>query len=398
VKVALVTRFGWPAVGGIETLVRTVAAPLSISHDVRVFAHRIDSHDTDWLGPLDRATSFPPQVDPVSGVATIQLRLRPIDLAALAPLLLLFQALPTHRIVRSVISRPFDRLHTPVAGRRFASQIGEADVVHRFGGNRMALATVSAAQRLNCPVVITPLAHPGHWDDDPISARAYRSADLILATSVADAQIYERLGVSPDRLEICPLPSRQPNLGGGPELRRSAGIAGPLILFLGARRANKGVDQLLRAAELIAQRRPEARFAFVGPGAALQARPVNVLDVGEVDERERDAWLDAADLLCLPSSAESFGMVISEAWSAGVPVVTSDLPVLRERMKDSGAGLAVSRDPHHLAEAIAELLGDDALRREMGRAGHAHWKRTLSPDAIARWHASAYNRLAGSHR
>jgi glycosyltransferase involved in cell wall biosynthesis len=375
-EIAISSRFAWPNIGGAETLVRTIAGALAArDHTVSVFAHRIDSGGPEWLGYLDRGPVFPVQIDPASGVPTAQLRLSPMDAMAMAPFLALMRLAPTDPIQERA-ARWFERVHAGISGRCFSRQFGTAEIVHRFGGNRMALATVGAARRLGSPVVITPLAHPGQWDDDPVSALAYQDADLVFATSHADAQTYEGLGVDPAQIKVCPLPSRPAAKGGGSELRSERDIEGPIVLFLGVRRPYKGVRQLLEAAPQLASKIPEATIALVGPGPRVDHDQPNVIDVGFVDEAERDRWLDAADLVCLPSSAESFGLAVSDAWSAGIPVVTSDIPVLRERVMAASGGLAVTAEPGPLADAIISLLEDDALRRSMGNAGQRHWSET----------------------
>jgi glycosyltransferase involved in cell wall biosynthesis len=392
-RIALVERFAWPRVGGIENVVRSLSAALAPRHAVEVFAHRIDDGPVTWRGRLDRTPPFASWVD-ADGIRTTQLRMTAADIAALAPFLVAPRRVGSRVAVLDRLSRGAEAWHTRVAGRRFAAQLDAAEIVHRFGGNRMALATVRAARRLDRPAVVTPFAHPGAWDDDPISAQAYRDADLVVATSRADADTYARLGVAANRLAVCPLPTPAPTRGGGEGLRRSGVITGPLILFLGARRSYKGVDALLAAASLLARRQPSAQVAFVGPGPSLGTdAPANVIDVGEVDDLARDAWLDAADIVCLPSANESWGLAVSEAWSVGAPVVTSDIPVLRERVEEAGGGIAVTPEPAALADALGTLLDDGDLRARMGRAGHEQYRLRLSPAAFAAWHEEAYTAL-----
>jgi glycosyltransferase involved in cell wall biosynthesis len=254
----------------------------------------------------------------------------------------------------------------------------------------MALPTVRAAHRVDAPAVITPLAHRGQWDDDEVSARGYRQADLIVATTDADADIYLGLGVDPERVRVCPLPTPAPTGAEARSVRDRARIEGPLVLFVGVRRGYKGIPELLAAAEILARRTPEARVAIAGPGPRLTDPPANVIDVGEVSDPDRDAWLRAADLVCLPSSQESFGLAVSEAWSVGAPAVTSDIPVLRERISRSGGGIATSTAPAPLADALGTLLNDEPLRRRMGAAGHDYWRRHESPESVADWHRTAY--------
>ncbi len=395
-------RHAWPAVGGLPTKVRTVANALAEVDEVGVFAHHIGG-PVRSLYAIDRSPRFGPAVDPNSGVVTTQLRLTPVDLALISPAVgpMLLDDFGGRRLPDWVQQRLLvypERWAAAISGRRFARQLGRPDVVHRLGGNRMALAAVYAGRQLDSPVVISPSAHPGHWDDDPVSARAYRAADLIVASCRADAQTYLDLGVEPTRVEICAEPSREVQLGGGSKLRSRLGLAGPLIVFIGARREYKGVDVLLAATEPLAITHPEARVAFIGPGPALARQAPNILDVGEVDDDTRDAWYDAADILVLPSAFESWGLVVSEAWSASTAVVTSDIPVLRERVEDSGGGLAVPRDPAVLATALGSLIDDPDRRRAMGAAGRQVWEQQLAPASVARWHHAAYERLIGGHR
>ena len=393
-RIALVTRFAWPHPGGTELLVRTAAGALSAQEDVSVFAQRIEEGgDITWAGPFDQAGRFDPFLDPATGVKTTQLRLESIDKALLFPYVIGPKRVGSRVRPAHYASLLVEAWFAQVASRRFAQIIRGADVVHRFAGNRMTLATVRAAHRLDRPVVVTPLAHPGQWDDDHISAMAYREADLVVATSSTDAELYERLGVPEERLHISAPPTRAPARGGGPAARAGASITGPLVLFLGVRRPYKGVEALVGAAKILATRHPDARVAFVGPGPALSDPPPNVSDIGPVSDADRDAWLDAADIVCLPSSFESWGLTVSEAWSVGAPVVTSDIPVLRRRVEDVGGGLAVPARPGELADALLTLLQDEPTRRRMGRAGYEHYQRHLSEAAFASWHLAAYRRL-----
>ena len=257
-NLALVSRFAWPSIGGTEALVSELASSIvGAGETVRVFAHRIDDETViEWRGPLDRAAGFAPQVDPANGVATQQLRLDRHE-----AFLLRVAAIPGEK------RRPFEALHARVSSRRFAQQFSGAEVVHRFGGNRMALATVRGARRLGASAVVTPQAHPGQWDADELSARAYREADLVIGTTKSDAEVYERLGVRSDRIGICPLPTRPIIRGGGRTLRANLKMEGPIVLFLGGRRPYKGVQELLQAAAILASPRPRSAVCLCRSGS-----------------------------------------------------------------------------------------------------------------------------------
>jgi glycosyltransferase involved in cell wall biosynthesis len=78
--------------------------------------------------------------------------------------------------------------------------------------------------------------------------------------------------------------------------------------------------------------------------------------------RPNDA-LRSIDVLVLPSAAEGFGLVLIEAMAAGVPVVATDVPGIRDVVKDGVTGLLVPvASPIKLAEAIRRVFNDVALR------------------------------------
>ena len=82
--------------------------------------------------------------------------------------------------------------------------------------------------------------------------------------------------------------------------------------------------------------------------------------LGRVDDAAKERALRAADVLCAPSlGGESFGMVLTEAFAAGTPVVASDIAGYRDVVSHGVDGLLVPRGD---ATALAETLRDLALR------------------------------------
>lgn len=155
----------------------------------------------------------------------------------------------------------------------------------------------------------------------------------------------------------------------------------PRILFLGQISARKGLDELqaallqLRAAgvrfeveiaggeEFHGERvRTEARFAAAGLADVVQF-------VGPVYGEAKLAALQRADLFCLPSRHESFGIANLEAMAAGLPVVSTRTGAIPETIADGVHGLLVDPgDAAGLAAALGRLLGDPSLRAALGRA------------------------------
>jgi glycosyltransferase involved in cell wall biosynthesis len=346
-------------------------------HDVKLLSLGLPAR---IQSPVAFGPNFPPAFAPrnVDGVSILPIRPPRGRRLALAPLV--WRGLPLIR--RFAYGRalvPSAWWYARVLGPTISDLIDGVDVVEGFCSDLLAAATQRAARLKRIPLVLTPVAHRGEWGTDPSSARCYRTADAVLAMLDIDAELYREMGVATDRIHTVGVPVPSVQRGGGDALRKSRGIEGPLVVYMGRREVYKGVDVLLDAARGV-----EGTIALVGPGASLPAdRPPNVLDIGPVETGERDAWLDAADLLVLPSSSETFGAVIAEAWSAETPVVTSRNPALRSLVESGRGGLSVSAEPHALSMAINSLLADSKQRAELGRAGHEYWKEHFTADAVA---------------
>ena len=278
---------------------------------------------------LQPAPSFEPFNDGMVEVAPIRLTRR--HRRRLSPML--FQVTPgTARFAFGRMRRPLAAHYGRVVGPLIADLAAGADVLHTWSADMVGAAALRAAQGLCRPCVITPFVHPGQWGTDPASVSVYRSADRVVALVDAERRVFADLDVPADRVAVSGVCTPGVAGGGGVELRRRDHVDGPLVLFLGARRPYKGHDLLMGAAGCVAESHPDATFAFVGPGEPLRVAgaPLRIIDAGLVDEQERAAWLDAADLLCLPSAHEIFPLSVIEGWSVGTPALVTDLPPLRE--------------------------------------------------------------------
>ena len=120
-----------------------------------------------------------------------------------------------------------------------------------------------------------------------------------------------------------------------------------------------------------------------------------VVLVGPVSEAERDAWLEAAAVLCLPSLHEGFGLPVLEAMAAGTPVVTSS-GTATEEVASGAALVADPTDPGAIGEALGAVLSDGVLADRLVAAGLERaatftWEATAEAtvlvyrEAMARW-------------
>ena len=165
--------------------------------------------------------------------------------------------------------------------------------------------------------------------------------------------------------------------GGAPPPRRRAPGEPLEIAFVGQAVERKGLPVLLRAFEALREQQP-ARLTVIGVEeealAPLLAEPGGVTALGRVDDEEKRAALGRAHLLCAPSlGGESFGMVLTEAFAAGTPVVASDIAGYRGVVEHGADGLLVPPgDPLALAETLHDLALDPARLERLGeRAGRS---------------------------
>lgn len=142
-----------------------------------------------------------------------------------------------------------------------------------------------------------------------------------------------------------------------------------------------GLDVLVRAIPRVVARHPAVRFVIVGQGSLEKDLRRLSVDLGVADciewrgaiaHSEVPATLSTMDVFAMPSvsCSETFGVSAIEAQAAGVPVVFGDLPGVREAVTDGAGGLAVPpADVGALSDALCRLLGDENLRRRLGRQG-----------------------------
>ena len=160
------------------------------------------------------------------------------------------------------------------------------------------------------------------------------------------------------------------------------------IAFVGQAVPRKGLPLLLRAFEALREHIP-CELAVIGPTAdelsPLLMDPRGVTALGKVDEATKQAVLEAADVLAAPSlGGESFGMVLTEAFAAGTPVIASDIAGYRDVVRDGIDGLLVPvGDAQALAEALRDLYEEPEGRARMAKAAAIDVERFAWPRVAA---------------
>jgi phosphatidylinositol alpha-mannosyltransferase len=206
---------------------------------------------------------------------------------------------------------------------------------------------------------------------------------LSLRIAVSDAAAWTGQRFYGGRYRVVPNGVSLPEGGVPPARCRAPGE--PLrIAFVGQAVERKGLPVLLRAFEALRAEVP-AELTILGASqeeiAPLVVEPAGITALGRVSDEERHAVLLGSDLLCAPSlGGESFGMVLTEAFAAGTPVVASDIAGYRDVVTDGRDGLLVPRgDATRLAETLRDLALESDRTWRMGAAARASAERYAWP-------------------
>jgi len=180
----------------------------------------------------------------------------------------------------------------------------------------------------------------------------------------------------------------------------------PVALYLGRLEADqKGLDVLLDAFAEVADQTP-ARLEIAGEGrdrTTLEAycRHLGIANrvdfLGRMDGPAKLALLASAQLVCMPSRRETFGMVAVEALACGTPVLATDIDNLRHLVRPDTGRLVPAEDPVVYAAVLLELLRSPRTCGELGTRGR-EFARGFDWDQIAGQQALVYRRalaLAG---
>jgi len=187
--------------------------------------------------------------------------------------------------------------------------------------------------------------------------------------------------------------------------RRTYGLGplDPVVLFVGRLAVQKGPDLLLEAIPQVLHYRGDSKFVFVGDGhmrgdLERRAHELGVAHavrfVGSMGANSDLINLyKSADLVCVPSRNEPFGIVILEAWAAGKPVVATHNGGPREFVSHARDGYLVYDNSGSIAWGIKETFGNFDHARWMGSQGRVKAAYGFSWDVIAAQTEGIYSEL-----
>src|ERR1051326_782130 len=216
----------------------------------------------------------------------------------------------------------------------------------------------------------------------------FRRCDQLVCNAPDLVRSVKASGWPEERVSLIP---NFPSVPDQPALDRAAFDTpqdAPLAVALGRLHKNKGLDVLIKASALI----PELFVWIAGEGP--ERRPLENL-AGSLGLRKRVKFLGwrndraalfkAADLCAYPSREEPFGNVVVEAWSCGIPIVTtaSTGPAWLTQNNEDAIVTPVD-DVEAFAAGIRQVIGSKALATHLVASGRRRVAEEFSEDAIVR--------------
>jgi len=336
VKVGIVCPYSLDVPGGVQAHVVDLArALIGLGHEVNV------------LAPADEDTALPAFVTSAGRAVGIPYN---GSVARLS-----FGPVSYSRVRRWITDNDFDvlHLHEPTAPSLsfLALMVADGPIVATFHTSTPRSKILAAFQ-----VVLQPFV-------EKITAR-------IAVSALARRVQVEHLGGDaveiPNGVDVGFFADAKP-LDGYP---RPGGTVGFVGRFTEPR---KGMPVLLEAFRTLARELPDVQLLVVGRGddeeLLKDAGPElaeRIVLLGQVDDETKARALRSVDVYCAPNTGgESFGIILTEAMSAGAAVAASDLDAFRRVLEDGRAGvLTPVEDSAALADALRGLLADADRRTE----------------------------------
>ena len=240
-----------------------------------------------------------------------------------------------------------------------------------------------------------------------LDRRLQRRFDRVIAVSPDLADACRSLGVSDDQLTYIPnaiepdVFRRRRSVG---EARRALGLPTdrPIVGFVGRLNHEKGLDRALRLLEELRERVPNCEFHLVGEGPSHDELSDRAAAHGLMPavrfhgwQRDVQRWVEAFDLLWLPSRAEGLPNAALEAMSLETPVALTRVGGASDLLDDGRCGLLLPDDPPQWVAAMADLLNDEARRAELARLGRRRIEERFSFSARMRRVTAIYDELLG---
>jgi phosphatidylinositol alpha-mannosyltransferase len=341
VRIGMVCPYGWDTPGGVQSHMRDFAEYLIG-----------EGHFVSILAPIsDDAVSFEDYVINAGKPISI-----PVNGSVAR---VLFGPLASSRAKQWIASGDFDllHLHEPAIPSLslLACSAAEGPLVGTFHVSTPKKKAIYAIGPILEPIVEKLTARIAVSELARSTLKDHFDTDAVVIPNGIDGQKYANAPITKE-------------------------FSGPnTIGFMGRfEEPRKGLQVLIDSLAIVARFVPDVKYLIAGPGDSdefvknlnpqLQNR---ITFLGRLSDRQKESFLKSVEIYVAPNTGgESFGIILTEALSAGTAVVASDIPAFKAVLENGEVGaLFRNEDSSDLAKVIVALLRDDARREKLATNG-----------------------------
>lgn len=231
---------------------------------------------------------------------------------------------------------------------------------------------------------------------------------IFIAFTEWQANLYRRFGIK--NIKIIPH-GIDPTVFDVPEdykVAKKYGLEENNILCVGQIDPRKGQHLLVESMPEILKNHPKTKLLLVGRAFEEYQREYLKMLKSKIEKRDLKknvAFLDdvskdelvqlylLSDVFAFPTDAELFGIVLLEIMAAGLPIVSTDRPYIREILQDGDAGILVKREQKEFEARIINLLDDGSLRERLSEKGKKAVDEKYRLDKVVEAHWELYRSL-----
>ncbi len=341
IRIGMVCPYGWDTPGGVQTHIRDLADHLiEEGHYVSVLTP-VSDDSVDSANYVVNAGK--PISIPVNGsVAKI-----------------LFGPVASSRAKQWIASEDFDllHLHEPAIPSLslLACSAAEGPLVGTFHVSTQKKKAIYAIGPILEPIVEKLTARIAVSELARSTLKDHFDTDAVVIPNGIDGQRYANAKVSLDY------------------------SGGHTVGFIGRfEESRKGLQVLLDSLAIVSRFIPDVTYLIAGPGESedflkrldpqLRSR---IKFLGLLTNEQKMSFLKTVHIYVAPNTgSESFGIILTEALSAGTAVVASDIPAFKAVLENGAAGdLFINGDSADLAKVLVALLRDDQRRKKLAENG-----------------------------
>jgi len=341
IRIGMVCPYGWDTPGGVQTHIRDLA-----DHLIE------EGHYVSVLTPVSD--------DSVQSANYVVNAGKPISIPVNGSIAkILFGPVASSRAKQWIASEDFDllHLHEPAIPSLslLACSAAEGPLVGTFHVSTQKKKAIYAIGPILEPIVEKLTARIAVSELARSTLKDHFDTDAVVIPNGIDGQRYANAKISE-------------NYSGG----HTVGFIGRF------EESRKGLQVLIDSLAIVSRFIPDVTYLVAGPGESedflkrlnpqLRSR---IKFLGLLTNEEKMSFLKTVQIYVAPNTgSESFGIILTEALSAGTAVVASDIPAFKAVLENGAAGdLFINGDSADLAKVLVALLRDDERRKKLAENG-----------------------------